>query len=95
MANVILTKGMAVELPAPLPPEGVPMVEGAYTFPRFYFAKDAPAGRPFESQEELDAAGGEAVWKRTPQDAQAAAEAAASAPAPESESPTPRPTSRR
>jgi hypothetical protein len=53
-----------------------------YTFPRFYFSQAEPNGRQFNSQEELDAAGGPSVWLLTPQ----AVEEAAKVP------PTPAPT---
>ena len=35
-------------------------------FPRFYFSAQEPQGRVFNSQEEMDAAGGASVWKKTP-----------------------------
>jgi hypothetical protein len=63
-----------------------------YVFPRFYFSKDEPNGRPFDNQADLDAAGGRAVWKLTPQEATATAPPT---PADEGEGPPPRPTSRR
>jgi hypothetical protein len=41
------------------------------SFPRFYFSADEPNGRQFNTKEEFDAAGGQAVWKFTPQEATA------------------------
>jgi hypothetical protein len=67
MANVILTSGGLVPAPEPdQPPLGGPPMAEEYTYPRFYFSKDEPNGRPFNSKEELDAAGGPSVWKLTP-----------------------------
>ena len=37
-------------------------------FPRYYFSAQEPQGRVFNSQEEMDQAGGASVWKRTPQE---------------------------
>ena len=39
-------------------------------FPRFYFSAQEPQGRIFNSQEEMDAAGGASVWRKTPQEVQ-------------------------
>jgi hypothetical protein len=48
------------------------------TFPKWYFSSqnvggENYGGRLFETKEEFDAAGGQAVWKCTPQEAEAAA----------------------
>lgn len=93
MANVILTNSGYASAPEPDPPaEGVPQMADEYVFPRYYFRKDEPAGRIFQTQEELDAAGGRAVWKLTPtevtEDAQAPAPPPPAAPEAEDEPPT-------
>jgi hypothetical protein len=56
-------------------------------FPRFYFSAEEPNGRPFNTKEEFEAAGGQAVWKFTPQEAEAATPPTP-APPEEGESPT-------
>jgi hypothetical protein len=70
------------------------MAESAYTYPRYYFSKDEPAGRIFNSQEELDAAGGQAVWLLTPTEVEAAAKTPPT-PAPDDEGEHHTPRSRR
>jgi hypothetical protein len=96
--NTILTNSGVVPEPTPAA-QGVPQVaeQQEYTYPRYYFSKDEPAGRIFASQEELDAAGGKAVWLLTPTAVAEAAQTPAPTPepTPEGESPTPRTTSRR
>ena len=82
MANVILTNSGSVAAPEPDPlPQGGPPMAETYTYPRWYFSKDEPGGRIFATAEELEAAGGQRVWKLTPD---AAADAAAKAATPES-----------
>jgi hypothetical protein len=67
------------------------MAEGEYIFPRWYFSAEEPNGRQFNTKDEFDAAGGQAVWKFTPQEA---TPPVPPTPAPaahdEGESPTPR-----
>ena len=66
MANRILTSsGYHIE---PDPLEGASMAEQEQPFPRFYFSSQEPQGRVFNSQEEMDQAGGASVWKKSPQE---------------------------
>lgn len=85
MANTILTPGMAGILEYPM--ADAPAVNPADVFPRYGFSatepgepvKDSATGavtcnsRLFTSKAELDAAGGTAVWKATPDEAAKAA----------------------
>lgn len=48
-------------------------------FPRYYFSAQEPQGRVFNSQEELDQAGGASVWKKTPTEVHDAQQQAQSA----------------
>lgn len=49
------------------------------SFPRYYFSAQEPQGRVFNSQEELDQAGGASVWKKSPADIQQAQQQAQTA----------------
>jgi hypothetical protein len=60
-----------------------------YTYPRFYFSKDEPNGRPFNTKDDLDAAGGPSVWKLTPTDVTAQAPPVPTPPTPDDEGETP------
>jgi hypothetical protein len=83
VANVILTSGGLVPAPEPdPPPQGGPPMSEEYTFPRFYFSQAEPNGRQFNTQEELDAAGGPSVWLLTPQAVEEAAKAQLTPPTP-------------
>jgi hypothetical protein len=68
-----------------------------YVYPRWYFSKEEPGGRIFETEADLEAAGGKGTWFLTPEAATAALPPPPTPPAPlgDEGSPTPRPTSRR
>ena len=101
MPNTILTPGMAGILESPM--ADAPAVNPADVFPRYGFSatepgepvKDSATGavicnsRLFASKAELDAAGGTAVWKGTPDEAAKATTPAPRTPAPEDDEETP------